>query len=39
LTKRDIAIKTIVARSAQQREEPADDAADLLGYAVRKLST
>jgi hypothetical protein len=39
LTKRDIAIKTIVAPSAQRREEPADDAADLLGYAVRKLST
>ena len=39
LTKRDIAIKTIVASSGERREEPPDDAADLLGYAVRKLST
>lgn len=39
VTKRSIAIKTIVAASAEKRDDDADDAADLLGYAVRKLST
>ena len=44
LTKRSIAIKTIVAASAEkpnegEDNEAGDDAADLLGYAVRKLRT
>ena len=39
VTKRSIAIKTIVAASTEKRDDSADDAADLLGYAVRKLST
>ncbi|MGA3038430.1 MAG: DNA polymerase III subunit gamma/tau [Vulcanimicrobiaceae bacterium] len=39
VTKRSIAIKTIVAPSAEKHDEGDDDAADLLGYAVRKLST
>jgi DNA polymerase III subunit gamma/tau len=38
VTKQDIAIKTIVAASAEKANAQ-DDAADLLGYAVRKLST
>ncbi len=39
VTKRSIAIKTIVAANPEKTNEDDDDAADLLGYAVRKLST
>ena len=39
VTKRNIGIKTIVAASAEKPDHGDDDAADLLGYAVRKLST
>ncbi len=39
VTKRSITIKTIVAASTEKKAEGDDDAADLLGYAVRKLST
>ena len=39
VTKRSIAIKTIVAPSTEKEGGGEDDAADLLGYAVRKLST
>jgi DNA polymerase-3 subunit gamma/tau len=39
VTKRNIGIKTIVAPNARPADDGEDDAADLLGYAVRKLST